>query len=371
MEVPAISVIIPLYNAEKYVAECLDSLLAQTFQNFEVIVVDDCSTDSSVKVVESYAPKFGERLKIARTKKNSGCGGIPRNIGMTISRGEYIFFVDADDTITPTAFKELYSVAKKFNADVVACEKCYPVPEKYWNDNEFRRQLNPFGRKKNNFVTEPTLLTNNFFERVQNLCRSDFLWSLWSKLIRRDCIFQNEIFFIEAVVAEDMIFTNCLVFSAERFVLVPNIINYYRVLEESISHTNKKGLAYFRKYVRSLTPAFRHIDEFLSGKEFFRQHPDQKYLVLNLVWNEVTSYLIELYNQIPVYEFDEIAREEFSAGDNIALMAFAFNVANLRGTQFSQLLKRVDELEKSARQDKAYIAELENFIAQFVAKSKE
>ena len=66
---PAVSVVVPLYNVEKYIGECLDSLLAQTFQDFEVVVVDDCSTDNNVKVVESYAPKFGGRLKLTRMKK--------------------------------------------------------------------------------------------------------------------------------------------------------------------------------------------------------------------------------------------------------------------------------------------------------------
>jgi len=66
---PAVSVVIPMYNAEEYVGECLNSLLAQTFQNFEVIVVDDCSTDSSPAIVESYTEKFGGRLKLTKTKK--------------------------------------------------------------------------------------------------------------------------------------------------------------------------------------------------------------------------------------------------------------------------------------------------------------
>ena len=94
MDLPKISVIIPLYNAEKYIGDCLESLLVQTFQDFEVIVVDDCSTDNSVAIVQSYAEKFGGRLKIARTKKNSGGGGyVPRNLGLNLSRGEYIFFL--------------------------------------------------------------------------------------------------------------------------------------------------------------------------------------------------------------------------------------------------------------------------------------
>lgn len=126
---PAVSVVIPMYNAEKYAGECLDSLLSQTFQNFEVIVVDDCSTDSSCAIVESYAEKFGGRLKLARMKKNSGSAGFPRNKGIEVSRGEYIFNMDADDLVTPTALEELYAQAKNFDADVVHCEKYYQASD--------------------------------------------------------------------------------------------------------------------------------------------------------------------------------------------------------------------------------------------------
>ena len=108
---PSISVIIPLYNAEKYFGECLDSLLAQTFKNFEVIVVDDCSTDNSLAIAKSYLEKFGGRLKISRMYVNSGKPSLPRNKGLAVSRGEYIYFMDNDDLITPTAFEELYTLA--------------------------------------------------------------------------------------------------------------------------------------------------------------------------------------------------------------------------------------------------------------------
>ena len=115
MELPAISVVIPMYNAEKYVGELLNSILAQTFQNFEVIVVDDCSTDNSVAVVRNFMPLFGGRLTLTKTQKNCGGPGEPSNIGIAFSRGEYLLILDNDDTITPTALGELYSVAKHFD----------------------------------------------------------------------------------------------------------------------------------------------------------------------------------------------------------------------------------------------------------------
>lgn len=363
-ELPAISVIIPMYNADKYVGECLDSILAQTFQDFEVIVVNDCSTDSSRAVVENYAPKFGERLKLTHTKKNSGCGGVPRNVGLPFARGEYISFLDADDTIAPTAFEELYNIAKNFDADVVACERYYEVPDKFWNDTDFRRQLQPFTWRSGEFVTQPTLLTENLSERVRIYNEVGFLWNLWSKLIRRDFVVDNEITFATSTIAEDFIFTSCLAFTAKKFVLVPNVVNYYRLTEESISHTADKGGKYFRKYVRALTKSFAHLDEFLSGRDFFRQNPNMKYLVLERLLNEILNYILYMYEQTPAHEFDEIVREEFSGEDIVALAALLFNTGNLYRVRLIENLGRVSKLEKIIREDKTYIAELENFIAQ-------
>ena len=362
MEVPNISAIIPLYNAEKFIGDCLDSILAQTFRDFEVIVVDDCSTDNSFEVAESYAEKFGGRLKLSRTKKNSGCAGVPKNKGLTFARGEYVFFLDADDAITPTAFEELYPVAKNFGADVVACEKYYEVPAEFLDNADFWKDLAPVSYQTTEFVTAPTLLTDNIFERVQRYHRGGYLWNIWSKLIRRNFILENEISFAEAAVGEDLIFTGCLAFAAEKYVLVPNVINFYRFVEDSISHATGDGFDYFRKYFKALTAAFKYFDEFLSGRDFFKQHPDAKYLALERVWLEIRNYVLDFYDKVPVYEFDGILREEFSAADNVALNAFAFNSANVYSRRLSEALQALDESEKNTRRDKAYITELENFI---------
>ena len=362
MKIPAISVIIPLYNAENFISECLDSVLSQTLQDFEIIVVDDCSTDNSVAIVESYAEKFGGRLALLRTKKNSGCAGVPKNRGFNYSRGEYVFFLDADDAIIPTAFEELYRVAKNFSADVVACEKYYEVPVELWHNNEFRKNLEPVSYQTAEFVTAPTLLTANLFERVQRYYQGGFLWNIWSKLIRRNFILENEISFTEAPVGEDMIFTGCLLFAAEKYILVPNVINFYRFIEGSISHPTDFEFDYFRKYLKALTKTFNYFEKFLRGRDFFRQHPDKKYLALERVWLEIRDYVLEFYDKVPVYEFDGILREEFSATDNVALNVFAFNAANIYSRRLSEALQAINESEKDMRRDKAYISELENFI---------
>ena len=91
---PEISVIIPMYNSEKFIGECLDSVFAQTFQDFEIIVVDDCSTDKSCEIVENYVKNFGKKIKLIRRKKNSGSGGEPRNDGVKNSCGKYLFFLE-------------------------------------------------------------------------------------------------------------------------------------------------------------------------------------------------------------------------------------------------------------------------------------
>lgn len=124
MNAPAVSVIIPLYNAEKFIRQCLISVLASKFQDYEVIVVDDCSTDRSVVEVEKLLPHFDGRLKILHTDVNSGGAGVPRNLGLKSARGKYITFVDNDDLILPTTLGYFFDIAEKFNADVLHTEKC-------------------------------------------------------------------------------------------------------------------------------------------------------------------------------------------------------------------------------------------------------
>lgn len=114
---PCISVIIPVYNAEKYMAQCLDSILNQTFQDFEAIVVDDGSTDGSVEIIEHYIATDC-RICLIRQEQNKG-PMVARQEGCNISKGCYIFFCDGDDTLPNNAFELLYNTAILNNADIV------------------------------------------------------------------------------------------------------------------------------------------------------------------------------------------------------------------------------------------------------------
>ena len=107
---PYFSIIVPMYNAEKYIRICVNSILMQTFQDFELIIVDDCSTDNSYNICrELYGNN--EKIHLFRHEKNQG-PGIARNLGMENSRGEYIFFIDSDDAIIPNALEKLHKATQ-------------------------------------------------------------------------------------------------------------------------------------------------------------------------------------------------------------------------------------------------------------------
>lgn len=112
MKNPAVTVIVAMFNAQDFIADCLTSLLNQTFQDFEIIVADDCSTDSSLAVVQNFLPEFGDRLRILTLSKNSGHPGIPRNFALEAARGKYVCFLDSDDMLSENAPEDFFNVAK-------------------------------------------------------------------------------------------------------------------------------------------------------------------------------------------------------------------------------------------------------------------
>ena len=350
--IPAISVIIPLYNTEKYVGECLDSILAQTFEDYEVIVVDNCSTDNSAKIVESYIPKFNGRLQIIGSNRHYSCAGIPRNIGIQISHGEYISFVDSDDMITKTALVEFYDSAKKFDADVVACEKFYPFHYK----EDLKKKIKPSSYQSGEFVIQPTLLSDDFLERSKKLLNKNFSWAVWSKLVRRKFILENNIQMIDAV-GQDMIFTCCLVCSAPKYLIVPNIVNFYRMRNDSVYHTVQDDLLKVANtWIHSLDLGFKYFNEFLSRQVFFQQHSDIKYIILETVVKEFTNYFIKFYAQIPAYQIDEYVRHALEQiEDTTALTAYLFSRMNLFNVNLFNQQQEIQKLQANLQKSVQYL----------------
>lgn len=339
---PAVSVIIPMYNAGNYIAEGIESILLQTFQDYEVIVVDDCSTDNSCAVVKSYAEKFGGRLKLIHTEKNSGSGALPRNKGLIFSRGEYIFFADADDLLTPTALEELFSLAKNFNADVVYCEKNYETDNRITN---FQMVLNHDGK----FIDKPTFESENLAERVSKIIAGEFCGTPWCKFVRRDLLVEREIFFPHCKISEDELWTYGLLFWAKRFLRVPNVVYIVRQAENSMSRSQRTPTQEINFWLNPLINGLKILDDLMGKIEFFQQNLQYRCALLENFIHTRFFCLFEASQNLQLSEIYAAIRKEFGKkfGENEVLVSFL--LADLIEQQkiFVRMQEQIAELEKN------------------------
>lgn len=365
MDIPAISVIVPLYNAEKYIGECLDSILVQTLQNFEVIVVDDCSTDNSVSIVESYAPKFGGRLTFMKLPTNSGTGGyVSRNRGLALTRGEYVFFMDADDFITKTALQELYSAAKEFASDVVQCEKYY-LSDETGNNRQVTRV------KKFNLVNTPTLENTSLADRITEFCDEINWHTAWLRLVSRDFLLKNEIYFPNVKTAGDIIWCIQIMCSAKAIVRIPNVLYIYRQSQNSNLRRQKNLSESIAFFLNPILKGLNFLDKFLDRFEFFNQNPQYRYALINCLMNSQLSAILGISARVPVYEVDKIFRQAFAEdmGEQTALISYLCSTTNIQRLQLIQAQQQFNRFNEFAAQAKHRIAELENEVKRL--KSKE
>ncbi len=334
-KIPQISIIIPMYNTEKFVGEALDSLLCQTFQDFEIIVVDDFSTDKSRDIVKNYQPKFEDRLHLIELEKNSGGCAVPRNVGVSHARGKYLFFLDSDDLIIKTALAQLFDAAEKFDADIVQCEKFFTSDTPHLKG----ATLTVKSFKPSGYVKVPTLETDDISRRIQEFHAHRYVWTAWSKLIRRDFMIQNKIEYPRTLNNEDLVFTIFCLSCAKRFLKFPNPVNIYRYRPNSILHTQVNLIDHVRKWIRSLATGFSTCDNFLSQLEFYQQHPEIKYLALDAISQDVFSKLFKVYEKFSSALLDDIIRDEFSKHGNCAAMAsFFFNMSLMYSLQIGTYL---------------------------------
>ena len=169
-ERPEITVIVPAYNAERYLPDCLDSILGQTFDDWELIVADDDSSDDTFEIAQEYAAK-DPRIKVLHTDRQGVSAA--RNACIDVSRGRYLAFVDADDLIETDYLKELHSRAEQNNADIVQCSFCF-VHE------DGKEILDP------NAIDADIMDTNEIMKAYFRGSLGDIRVSVWAKLFRKE-----------------------------------------------------------------------------------------------------------------------------------------------------------------------------------------
>ena len=316
-----------MYNAEKYLPVCLESILNQTFTNFELLVVDDCSTDSSYAVAESYLEKFGGRLKIISLPENTGSGAVPRNVGLDLSRGKYVYFVDADDFLLDTALETLCDYAENYQAEIVYSEQGFhcgeePVPAELiavsWNPPKFN-------------VTEPTLETNDLADRVEKFLKLAFGMPPWEKFFRRSFLVDNDIKFPAMRISEDIVWTFKILCHSKRWLRVPTPLYVHRTNKISMTGRKRTPQYEIRFWLNPLIHGVDCLNEFMDGFELFNRADELRLRVLNFFAKIQFDYMEDAFKSLELYEVYKIFYEEISKsnGDHSALIAYLLVMTNL------------------------------------------
>lgn len=216
---PMLSIIVPVYNAEDYLCKCLDSLLAQDFPDYEVILVDDGSTDSSGAICDKYT---SENPVFRCIHKSNGGHTSARKSGYEICRGKYVAFVDSDDWVSPDMYRKMCRAVYDTDADIVVCNHTAVMPDKeavvraifapgYYDKTRLEKEVYPY-----------MIYSGSFFQ-------FGAVPSLWNKLFRRELL-QCHLFHVpsDIVVGEDALTTYSCMLEASSIYFIDEPLYYYR-----------------------------------------------------------------------------------------------------------------------------------------------
>ena len=246
---PKVSVIIPIYNVEAYLTECLNSIVNQTFDDIEIILVDDGSTDLSSNIMKEFAQKDSRIIIHSQTNKGVSAA---RNSGISLASGEYILFVDSDDSILENSIETIYKQATETNADIVIGNVLYCFQD--------GRQLIVFPRTQelNNIIIPGDICFMKFME----INAYPPLTCLY--FIKREFIIKNELYFKKNVIHEDELWCVQALFNARRVSLIDFYYYFYRQREGSIMNADNN---LFR--INSILKVVHELDKF--AQEFYKK----------------------------------------------------------------------------------------------------
>lgn len=218
-----LSVIVPVYNVEQYIHECMESILMQTMKEMEIIVVDDGSTDNSIKIINKFND---DRIKVL-SKPNGGLSSA-RNAGLRIATGEYIAFVDSDDFLEYSdAYEDMYNIAINNNVDIVA-----------GNANWYFNKYNKYPIKRDMKLFNSTVMDRDIF-LINSITSNRIYAPVWLNIYRRDYLIKNNLFFKEGILHEDEHFTPRAILRTSKIGIYSKEFYAYRQRQGSIMNSGK------------------------------------------------------------------------------------------------------------------------------------
>lgn len=276
VKVPSkVSVIVPVYNVERYLAKCLDSLVNQSLQNIEIVIVNDGSSDGSASIIKQYSEKYPEKVK-AFTKENGGLSDA-RNFGIDKATGDHFGFVDSDDHVSGTMFEEMLGLAVKHDAEMVICNI-----QKVDEEGNVTQKLTQIPN-----MTEKIDLETNFS------VFSDLSYFACNKLFRKELFAYKR--FKKGVHFEDIQLIPQLLLECKTLAQTQNFHYQYLERSDSISKThNEKGL--------DILKAVEDVEEFFKTSKYSLKTKELKgFQVLEGIYTFL-AYLAFVKNETQFYE---------------------------------------------------------------------
>ena len=280
-----VSVIIPVFNTEKYISKCLSSLVNQTLDDIEIICVNDGSTDNSLEIIEKIANNDA-RIKIINQEHKKQ--GAARNAGLRIAEGEYIGFVDSDDWIDLNYYEMLYNTAKKYDADIALATNVRI------GNGKTKKRLEITEEKTAETLQEKIDIGN----QVKNPCPTN-------KIYRHSMLKDNNIIWPEGVFCEDKLFTIQAIYYANKIVTVPDVNYYYFRNPNSTVHTKSEKHTLDKNNAKKAVLNFlREQNAQIRDKEFWAITDQKKFLSLPLLTKKESLKTAKYYllGLLPVLE---------------------------------------------------------------------
>ena len=281
---PLVSIIVPVYNAQKGLSRCLESICSQTYQELEIIVLNDGSTDDSLAICEQFRAK-DPRIVVV-DKENEGVSRT-RNAGLTLAQGDYIQFADSDDALDPDYTQNLVQAALQHNADLVIAPYWMVIPSNSSKTGHALETLQtslgiePEAPKtevhKYGFLPQGVYSREDYARRLMQQPASFYYGVLWNKLYRRDILADHHLQFTSEVRwAEDLVFNLEYILYANVFVSISKAGYHYVQNPQSICHT-QINLA---SIVQNKLQVFRYYKELYTKLGLYDQVQPQLYKFL-------------------------------------------------------------------------------------------